>query len=214
MTPSDQLLAEMFLAEGLVGSVISAIGATIAALLLSLLVAYALPRTHTAEHGAKVGLFVPLMFAATVVLLPLFLILLRSNILVPGVALIIGYAFAVVPFCVWKLNCSLNRISAELKDAARIDGCSAGQVFRHVVLPGIAPNLVVTLIYSLIGAWSLCVVTPSILQLPGSPVLLRQSDGSNSGAAFIAAAPLVFLFLVLIGYLVRHARINSQPGTP
>ena len=104
MTPSDQLLAEMFLAEGLVGSVIIAIGATIAALLLSLLVACALPRTHPAEHGAKVGLFVPLMFAATVVLLPLFLILLRSNILVPGVALIIGYAFAVVPFCVWKLN--------------------------------------------------------------------------------------------------------------
>ena len=140
--------------------------------------------------------------------------LLRSNVLAPSVALIIFYTLAVLPFCIWQLRCSLNRIPPELEDAARIDGCSAGQLFRHVVLPIITPGLVVTIVYSLIAAWSLCVATPSVLQLPGSLVPLQQSNGFESTAPFIAMAPLVVLFLLLTVYLLGKARASTQTGTP
>jgi len=208
------LLAETFFAAGLERSAIIAITASIAVLLLSLLAAYALPRSRS-RHGAREGdLFVPLMFAAMFVFLPLSLVWLRLNVLTPGVTLIIIYALAVLPYCIWQLHCSLNRIPSELEDAARIDGCSAGQLFRHVVLPSIAPNLVVTAICSLIAAWSLNVVAPSILRLPGSPVLFQQANGFASAAVFIAAAPLVVLCLVLSVYLMRQARPKMQVGTP
>jgi multiple sugar transport system permease protein len=146
--------------------------------------------------------------------LPLWLICLRSNLLTPSVALVLIYTLAVLPVCIWQLHGSLNRLPPELEEAARIDGCSAGQFFRQVVLPSIAPNLVVTVVSSLIAAWSLGVITPSILQIPGSPVLLQQTNGFDSAAVGIALVPLVALFLILSVYLVRNARTSSQVSTP
>ncbi len=146
------------------------------------------------------------MFAAMFVFLPLSLILLRSNVVTAGVALILIYALAVLPVCIWQLRGSLNRIPPEVEEAARIDGCSAGELFRYVVLPIIAPNLVVTIVYALIVAWSLCVIAPSILQIPGSPALFPQTNGFDSVAFSIAIAPLVTLFLILSVCLVRNAR--------
>ncbi len=154
------------------------------------------------------------MFAAMFLLLPLSLILLKSNVLTPDVALILIYALAVLPVCIWQLGGSLNRIPPEVEEAARIDGCSAGQLFRHVVLPIIAPNLVVTIVYALIVAWSLWVIAPSSLHIPGSPALFPQTNGVDSVAVCIAMVPLVALFLFLSVYLVLNARTSSQVGGP
>jgi ABC-type glycerol-3-phosphate transport system permease component len=199
------LLAETSLVAELERSAIIAIAASTIAVLLSLLIAYALPRARPDRQGPRAaGLFVPLMFAAMFLFLPLWLICLRSNLLTPSVALVLIYALSVLPFCIWQLRCSLDSIPPELEEAARIDGCSAGQFFRRVVLPIIAPNLLVTIVYPLIAAWSLCVITPSIL----------QTNGFDSAAVGIALAPLVVLFLVLSVCLVRNARSSSQISTP
>jgi ABC-type glycerol-3-phosphate transport system permease component len=211
-TSFHPLLAETSFAAGLERPVIIAITASLAVVLLSLGAAYALPRSRSVQRPD--GLFVPLMFAAMFVLLPLSLISVRSNVVAPTAGIIIIYMLAVLPFCIWHLRNSLNRVRPEVEDAARIDGCSTGQVFRHVVLPVIAPSLVVTAVCSLMAAWSFCLIVPSILQIPGSAVLSGQSSEFDPAAVCIAAAPLVVLFLFLSVYLVRKARAGAQTGTP
>jgi raffinose/stachyose/melibiose transport system permease protein len=46
----------------------------------------------------------------------------------------------------------LQTISAELQDAARVDGANAWQVFRNVTLPTLAPSVTINSLLAIIGS--------------------------------------------------------------
>ena len=175
---------------------IFAIAVGLAIFLVSLLIAFALPRSRTAHGFNDGGVFAPLMFAAIFLLLPFSLAGLRFSILPPDILLIILSVLVALPFCIWRLHRSLRCVPSELEDAARIDGCSAGQAFRHVVLPVIGRSLVVAAISSLVVAWTLCVIVPAIL----------QADAFDPRSIAILTAPVAILFLFLIVYLARTGK--------
>ena len=54
------------------------------------------------------------------------------------------------PFVFLLLLASLESLPGELFEAARVDGASAWQELRHVILPLMLPALVVTLVFRLI----------------------------------------------------------------
>lgn len=152
----------------------------------------------------------PLMFAAMFVFLPCGWMLLGSNVVRQSAALIIIYTIAVLPFCVWQLHHSLDRVPPEIENALRMDGCSGGEFFRHFLLPTIAPSLFVTTLFSLIAAWSLCVIMPLILQSSGTAILAGQPKMLSAAAFSIATAPLALCFLFLSVYLVRSVRTRTH----
>lgn len=61
---------------------------------------------------------------------------------------------------VWKvagmqmllLNSGLQSIPVELEEAARIDGATRAQVFRHIILPLLRPTLALVLVFSVAGS--------------------------------------------------------------
>ena len=57
-----------------------------------------------------------------------------------------------MPFGVLVLLAGLQAIPDEQIEAARVDGASALQVFRHIVLPFLAPLILITLLFRLIFA--------------------------------------------------------------
>jgi raffinose/stachyose/melibiose transport system permease protein len=116
----------------------------------------------------------------------------------------------------------LQTIPAELTEAARIDGASNWDVFRHVTWPLLTPSVNTNLTLNIIGslqAWQLFLVligyTPNT-QVLGYVVYAQgfaQASGSPTGAAmrqgFAAAAGIVqFLMVLAIGlttiYLLRR----------
>jgi len=175
---------------------IIAIAVGVVIFLVSLLIAYALPRSRTTRGFNKGGVFAPLMFTALFLLLPLSLASFRNSILPPETLLTIISVLVALPFCIWRLRRSLRCVPSELEDAARIDGCSAGQVFRNVVLPIISQSIVVAAISSLIAAWTLCVAIPALL----------TADGFDPSRIAILSAPVAVLFLFLIVYLSRAGK--------
>ena len=193
------LLAEGFL-FGLERQAIIAITVGVAIFLVALLIAYALPRSRTAHGLNEGGVFTPLMFAAIFMLLPFSLAGLRFSIFPQDILLIILSVLVALPFCIARLHRSLRRVPSELEDAARIDGCSTGQAFRHVVLPVIGRSLAVAAISSLVVAWTLCVVVPAVL----------QADGFDPRRIAILTAPVAVLFLFLIVYLARTGKPAVQ----
>jgi len=58
-----------------------------------------------------------------------------------NLALIAAAAWTWTGFCMVVLSAAIKGVPAELLDAARVDGASEFQVFRHVTLPTIAPTL-------------------------------------------------------------------------
>ena len=67
---------------------------------------------------------------------------------------------------------SMNSVSSSLYDAAKIDGASEWQAFRHVTLPTISPIIFYNLIILLIGLFNYVLV----------PFVLNNGSGAPAGA--------------------------------
>jgi len=65
-------------------------------------------------------------------------------------AIIVADVWEWFPFTMLMLLAALQMMSDEPLEAARIDGASSWQVFRHVVLPLLRPALIVTALFRLI----------------------------------------------------------------
>lgn len=118
---------------------------------------------------------------------------------------------AIILMTVWKsfgynmliFIAGLQAIPEELYEAARIDGASAWQRFRHVTLPGLAPTLVFVTVITMIGFFQLF-VEPYVMTMGGplrsttSVVLLMYEEGFRWWRMGHAAAVAFVLFVVIL----------------
>ncbi len=132
---------------------------------------------------------------------------------------------AIIVFAVWKnfgynmiiLLAGLQSIPAELYEAARIDGASAGLQFRHVTLPMLAPVLALVNILTVAGYFQLfaepyVMTQGGPLQSTMSVLYFMYEEGFkwwNLGSAS-AVAFVLFLFIFCVTALqLRLARWES-----
>ncbi|HEY7597698.1 MAG TPA: sugar ABC transporter permease [Actinophytocola sp.] len=69
-----------------------------------------------------------------------------------NLALILPAVWAFAGFGVVTFTAGLSSLPGELVDSARIDGCRAGQVVRHVLIPHLRKPLIITYVVSVIFA--------------------------------------------------------------
>jgi multiple sugar transport system permease protein len=129
---------------------------------------------------------------------------------------------AIILFAVWKsfgynmviLLAGLQGIPADLYEAARVDGASAVQRFRHVTLPMLAPILAMVAILTIAGYFQLfaepyVMTQGGPLQSTVSVLYFMYEEGFkwwNLGSAS-AVAFLLFLFIFAVTVVqVRVAR--------
>src|SRR5687768_10863148 len=127
---------ELLFLRHTLNSLVIAVLTTIVGVTLSCTAAYALSRFRF--PGRKAGLttfLVVQMFPATLLLLPLYVILDKLGLLSSLAGLVLVYATTAVPFCVWTLKGYFDGLPRELEEAARIDGATPFQIFFKVVLP-------------------------------------------------------------------------------
>ena len=175
--------------------------------------------------GKKAGLLsllVTQMFPATMLLLPLYIMLIYLGLINTYSGLIIIYTATALPFCIWTMKGYYDTIPISLEEAARIDGCNQFQSFYKVILPLAAPALVITGLFSFMTAWSEYIVAAQILQdseLYTLPLGLKSFEANMStewglygAASFIVMIPVVFLFLILSKWLVSGLTLGSVKG--
>jgi arabinogalactan oligomer/maltooligosaccharide transport system permease protein len=212
----------LFLRHAL-NSAIVALLTTIVGVALSCTAAYALSRFRF--PGRKVGLtgfLVVQMFPATLLIMPLYVILNRLGLLGSIGGLVLVYATTAIPFCVWTLKGYFDSIPRELEDAARIDGASSWQIFRRIVLPLARPGIAVTALFSFMTAWNEFIMASTFMTDERSytlPVLLQSTVGQFStnyslfaAGAIVTSVPVMVLFYVLQKYLVGGLTAGSVKG--
>ncbi|MEU4695346.1 carbohydrate ABC transporter permease [Actinoplanes sp. NPDC023714] len=124
----------------------------------------------------------------------------------PYAPLIVPQLLATEAFFVFLMVQFMRGVPRELDDAAKIDGCTAYGVFRHVILPLSRPALVSTAIFSFIWTWNdffRQLVYLSDLEKYTAPVALTlfiDSSGQSAVGPMFAMSVLslapVFLFFV------------------
>ncbi len=165
------------------------------------------------------GMIVTQMFPVTMLLLPLFIMLIKLKLYDTYLGLIIAYSATSLPFCVWQMKGYYDTIPKSLEEAASIDGCSQFMIFWRVVLPLAAPALVITALFSFMTAWSEYLVAAVLIQetsLFTLPMGLKsfQSNfatewGLYAAGALLVSIPVVVLFMLLSKYLVSGLTLGG-----
>lgn len=199
----------------LVSAAVTATGVALAAI-----GGYAFSRFRFVGRGAMMtSILVTQMFPATMLLLPLYLMIARLGLIDTYLGLCVFYASTALPFCVWQMKGFYDTIPASLEEAARIDGCSRWQAFSKVILPLASPGLVITALFSFMSAWSEYLVAAQVLQdkeMFTLPLGLKSFQASMStqwglyaAASLLVSVPVVVVFVVLSRYLVSGLTLGS-----
>lgn len=174
------------------------------------------------KKAAMQSMLVTQMFPATMLLLPMYIMLVRLGLINSYLGMMIMYSATALPFCVWQMKGFYDTIPSSLEEAGKIDGCTQFQSFYLIVLPLAAPALVITALFSFMSSWTEYVVAAQILQdtaLWTLPIGLKSFESNMStewglygAASMLVTVPVVALFLALSKYLISGLTLGSVKG--
>lgn len=210
-------------ARWLLNSTLVAAAVTIFATALASTAGYAFSRFRF--PGYKVGmslLLITQMFPATMLLLPLFLMLAKLGLINSYIGLMVVYSATALPFTVWQMKGYYDTIPPELEEAAMLDGANRFKTFYLVILPLAAPALVITALFSFLTAWSEYVVAAQVLlteDMYTLPIGLKQFQSSMTtewglyaAGSIVVSIPVIILFMKLSKWLVSGLTLGSVKG--
>ena len=163
------------------------------------------------------------MFPGTLMLIPLFIILVQwLNLGSTYTGMVLLYTVTAIPFCVWMMKGYFDTIPKELEESALIDGASQATIFFRIVLPLAKPAVAVTALFSFMTGWNEYVQAATFMnreEMYTAPVGLRffvagfsQQWGYFAAGAIIAAIPVMILFMFLQKYLVSGLTAGAVKG--
>ena len=196
---------------------------TLTGVVLASMTGYAFSRFQfVGKSAGLLSLLTTQMFPATMLLLPLYIMLINLGLINTYLGVIIIYTATALPFTIWTMKGYYDTIPYSLEEAARIDGCNQFQAFYKIILPLAAPALVITALFSFMTAWSEYLVAAQILQdssLWTLPLGLKSFEANMStewglygASSIIVTIPVVILFLSLSKYLVSGLTLGSVKG--
>ena len=210
-------------ARYMLNSLLVAGGSTIISIICGIPAAYALSRMKFKGQTAFLGfVIISQMFAPVVLLIGIYKVLATMGLTDSILGLIFINAAFNQAFTIWLLRGTFMGISAEMEQAAKIDGCNKLQAMFKVLLPVAAPGIVTTLIFIFINAWNeytvaLCIISSNVLK--PITVGINIFNGYNMiqwqylfAASVFAIIPVVIMFMCIEKHLVSGLASGGVKG--
>lgn len=206
----------------LLNSLIIGLSSTLIALTVGTLAAYAFSRyrvpagNHLFFYILATRLGPPIAYA-----LPMYFLFSRLGLLNTHIGVAIAHAAFNLVLVVWMMKTFFDEIPRELEEAAKLDGCTARQIFTRISLPLAVPGLVTVAIFVFIFSWNemlfalilsagstntLPVMIPSLVQHTGT---LR---GEVAAAAIVQTIPVIVFTFVAQRHLIRGLTFGAVKG--
>jgi multiple sugar transport system permease protein len=190
--------------------------------LLGSLAAYAFARLRFPGRIALIRAYIVIqMIPGLAVLIPLFLIIRRLDLVdtYPGYVLpLIGFF---TPFVAWMMLGFIQGIPRDLEEAAQVDGCSAWGALWRIVLPLSVQGLVASIVWAFLSAWGelmFALVLTGTRIKPVSVVVslgvgeIQARWGFMSAQAVITLLVPLALALIFQRYLVKGLTAGAVTG--
>ncbi|MBO7743262.1 carbohydrate ABC transporter permease [Paenibacillus sp. MWE-103] len=192
-------------------------------LAVSILGGYALARYRFRGKG-----FVLLMFLSTqmvpimVMLVPLFIVFGRFELLDTLTALIITYTAINIPFCLITISGFFQQVPVALEEAAMIDGCGRLSTVARIILPIMLPGIVATFVFAFTAAWNdlffgvMFTTSESVKTVPvGLNSFVQKFDinwGEMSAGGVLSLIPVAILFAFVQRFMVAGLSQGAVKG--
>ncbi len=202
-------------------SVLVSLAVTALVLTVDSLAAYAYSRLRWRGRDALFGMLIATMLVpGQVLLIPMYL-------LIRGLGWFDTYWALIVPagagaFGVFLLRQFFLTIPIELEEAARIDGCGAWRVFRHVILPLSRAPLATLGIFTFMGTWNAFegpLIFTDSLSMRTLPIGITIFQGRYNieygpmmAAAALAAIPVTIAFLLFQKQIIKGISLTGLAG--
>ena len=211
------------MAKYMLNSILVAGGATLIAMICGIPAAYALARMRFKGQNVFLGfIIVSQMFAPVVLLIGIYKVMMMLHLTNSVLGLVFINAAFNQAFAVWLLRGTFMGISAEMEQAATIDGCNRFQAMFRVLLPVAAPGIVTTLIFVFINAWNEYTVAMTLISdnlLKPMTVGINIFNGYNMiewqylfAASLFATVPVIILFMCIEKHLVSGLTSGGVKG--
>ena len=154
-----------------------------------------------------------MLIPGQVLLIPIYLMFARLGLVNNHLSVILMYTVINLPFGVFFLTAAFRGIPDELIEAARIDGASLVQVFRHIIMPLGRPAVLTLATLSFLNMWNELLlalillpdetkrlITPAITMVMGrfttnQPLLMT--------GLLITSVPTIAVLIIFSRYLVK-----------
>ena len=200
--------------RALINSFGIAIIATVLSVIFATLCAYAIARLHF--RGKRVVLTIALaiaMFPVVSLIGPLFDQWRTLGLFDTWPGLIIPYMSFTLPLAIWVLTAFFREIPWELEQAAQVDGATAWQAFRKVIVPLAAPGVFTAAILTFFFAWNDFVFGISLTStinarpVPAQLAFFVGPDQFNPPVSTLAAAAVMVTVPVILLVLLFQRKI-------
>jgi multiple sugar transport system permease protein len=191
-----------------------AVLATVLSVIVAMFAAYAIARLDF--RGKKLLLSMALaiaMFPQAALVGPLFNMWRGLGIYDTWIGLIIPYLTFALPLSIWTMSAFFRQIPWEMEQAAQVDGATAWQAFRKVIVPLAAPGVFTTAILTFFFCWNEFLLAASLTSTDRArtvPAALSAFSGASqfeSPVTAIMAASVVVTIPVVIIVLLFQRRI-------
>ncbi|HYZ22590.1 MAG TPA: carbohydrate ABC transporter permease [Rhodopila sp.] len=205
----------------LLNSIVVAVTATLAVLLIASPAAYAMTQLRMRGNTFLASVLVARMVPGISILVPIYLAASRLGVLDTYQVLVVIYSAFNLPFAIWLLRGFFRDVPHEVREAAIIDGCNEFQVFWRMILPLVTNGIVATAVFVFIAAWNeflfaLALTNAHTATAPLSVVGFRNELGVQwdaiGAAALMISTPVVLFAVVMQRYLVRGLTMGSVKG--
>lgn len=207
----------------IMNSAIVTVGAIVISLVAGAMGAYALARFQFRGRGAAMIFIVGVMsIPIASLLVPTFSTMSNLGLLNTRGGLVLLYSAYQLPIVIWTLYGYFLSLPVELENAARVDGYSATQVLRRIVLPLSKPGLVAAALFVAVFAWNdfvVAVTMTSSEDVRTLPVAIYnylgfygREWGPLLAAAIVSILPIVAVFLFLQRYFVSGLTGGGTKG--
>lgn len=210
-------------AVALLNSIKIATIVTVVSIFIGSLAAYALVRIpFKYNRTIQIGILATRMIPEVSLVIPLFIIASRFQLINKPIVLIIAYMSFSLPFAIWMMAAFFQTVPIELEEAARLDGCSRLGILFRIVMPISVPGLIATAMFVFLLAWDeffYALIFTSTLAAKTAPVAIAEFIGRYAvningmmAGGILAAVPPVLLALVFQRYIVSGLTAGAVKG--
>jgi multiple sugar transport system permease protein len=200
--------------RALVNSIGIAVIATVLAVVVGSMAAYAVARLRFPGKGLLVGsALLVAMFPPISLVSPLFNLWRQLGLFDTWPGLIIPYLTFALPLTIYVLSAFFREIPWSLEKAARVDGATPFQAFMRVIAPLAAPGMVTTAILVFIFCWNDFVFAISLTStlnsrtVPAAIAFFTGASQFQTPIGSIAAAGVVITVPIIIFVFLFQRRI-------